>query len=131
MTSLIIGIVWAVWHLPEFFNPASTQYALGWNGFVLLMIGEIANSIIMTWLYIRTGGSVLVAGVIWHLAVDTFGSTMLMNFTVSGMLAGEVVPPADMALFTMQTVVMGVAALVILAVTKGRLGISSLQGEQK
>ena len=48
LTSFIIGIIWAVWHVPEFFNPNSTQYALGWIGFVLLMVGEIANSIFMT-----------------------------------------------------------------------------------
>jgi membrane protease YdiL (CAAX protease family) len=29
LTSFIIGTAWGVWHLPEFFNPASTQYALG------------------------------------------------------------------------------------------------------
>ena len=124
LTSLIIGIVWAVCHLPEFYNPASTQYALGWSGFILLIIGEIANSIIMTWLYIKTGGSVLVAGIIWHLAVDTFGSTMLLDLTVSGMLSGETVPPVDTILFTIQTVVMSVAALVLLVATRGRFGIS-------
>jgi len=129
--SLIIGIVWAVWHLPEFFNPASTQYALGMIGFILLIIGEIANSIIMTWLYIKTGGSVLVAGVIWHLAIDTFGTTMLMDFTVSGMLAGEVAPPVDIDLFTIQTLVMGAAALTLVAVTRGRLGISTGTDEER
>lgn len=122
LASLIIGIVWAVWHLPEFYNPASTQYALGWSGFVPLIISEIANSIIMTWLYFKTGGSVLVAGVIWHLAIDTFGSTMLVDFTVSGMLAGDVVPAADLALIAMQTAVMSVVALVLVAVTRGQLG---------
>ena len=124
VTSFIIGTVWAVWHLPEFFNPDSTQYALGWGGFVLLIIGEIANSIFMTWLYIKTGGSVLVAGVIWHLAVDTFGTTMLLDFTVSGMLTGEVPPSVDIKLFTIQTVVMALAAFVLIVATKGRLGIS-------
>jgi membrane protease YdiL (CAAX protease family) len=122
LASLIIGIVWAVWHLPEFTNPASTQYALGWSGFVPLIITEIANSIIMTWLYINTGGSVLVAGVIWHLAIDTFGSTMLLDFTVSGMLAGDSAPPADMALITMQTAVMAVVAFVLIVATRGWLG---------
>lgn len=125
MTSLIIGTVWAVWHLPEFFNPVSTQYALGMGGLVPLIIMEIANSIIMTWLYIKTGGSVLVAGVIFHLMLDISGSTMLVDFTVSGMLAGEVVPSADMSLITMQTVVMAAASLVLLVVTKGRLGYSA------
>ncbi len=124
LTSFIIGIIWAVWHLPEFFNPNSTQYGLGWVGLVLLIIGEIANSIFMTWLYIKTGGSVLVAGVIWHLAIDTFGTTLLLDTTVSGMLTGASAPSVDITLFTIQTVVMGLAAFLLVIVTKGQLGFS-------
>ena len=122
ITSFIIGIVWAVWHLPEFYNPASTQYALGWSGFVPLIIMEITNSMIMTWLFNKTGGSVLVAGVIWHLAVDTFSTTLLTGFTVTGMLAGDVMPAVDLGLITMLAVVMSVFALALLIVTKGKLG---------
>lgn len=122
ITSFIIGIVWAVWHLPEFYNPASTQYALGWSGFVPLIIMEITNSIIMTWLFNKTGGSVLVAGVIWHLAVDTFSTTLLTGFTVTGMLAGDVMPAVDLGLITMLAVVMSILALALLIVTKGKLG---------
>jgi membrane protease YdiL (CAAX protease family) len=122
VASLIIGIIWAVWHLPEFFNPASTQYALGTIGFFLLIFGEIANSIIMTWLYIKTNGSVLVAGVIWHLAIDLFGSTILLDFSVTGMLAGEAAPSVNMTLFTIQTVVMSISALVLVIATRGMLG---------
>jgi membrane protease YdiL (CAAX protease family) len=122
VASLIIGIIWAVWHLPEFFNPASTQYALGTIGFFLLIFGEIANSIIMTWLYIKTNGSVLVAGVIWHLAIDLFGSTILLDFSVTGMRAAEAAPSVNMTLFTIQTVVMSISALVLVIATRGMLG---------
>jgi membrane protease YdiL (CAAX protease family) len=125
LTSLIIGIVWAVWHLPEFFNPASTQYALGMSGMIVLVVMETANSIIMTWLYNKTGGSVLVAGVIWHLAIDTFSTTLLTDFTVTGMLAGDVVPAIDMGLVTIVAVVTSVSALVLVGATKGQLGFST------
>jgi len=57
--------MWAVWHLPQFFNPASAQYALGLSVIEPLIITEIAKSISMTWLFIKTGGSVSVAGVVW------------------------------------------------------------------
>jgi membrane protease YdiL (CAAX protease family) len=125
ITSLIIGTIWAVWHLPEFFNPKSTQYALGIWGLVPLIIMEIANSIIMTWLYIKTGGSVLVAGVLFHLMLDISGSTMLVDFTVTGMRAGEVIPPADTNLIIIQTAVMMAAALLLIAATRGRLGLGA------
>jgi membrane protease YdiL (CAAX protease family) len=131
LTSLIIGIVWAVWHLPEFFNPASTQYALGMSGIIPLIIVEIANSIIMAWLYNKTGGSVLVAGVIWHLMIDTLSTTLLSDFTVTGMLAGETMQPIDMGLITMHALVMSVSALVLVVATKGRLGISTEEGEER
>lgn len=123
MTSLIIGLIWAVWHLPEFYNPKSTQYALGIWGLVPLIIMEIANSIIMTWLYIKTGGSVLVAGVLFHLMLDISGSTMLVDFTVTGMRAGEVIPPADTNLIIMQAAVMSAAAILLIVATRGRLGL--------
>jgi membrane protease YdiL (CAAX protease family) len=121
VTSLIIGVVWAVWHLPEFFNPASSQYALGLGGMAPLLVTEIANSIFMTWLFLRTGGSVLVAGIAWHLMIDT-SSTMFVDLTVTGMLAGETVPPIDRGLLAVITVVMASLALLLILVTKGRLG---------
>lgn len=126
IASLIIGTVWAIWHLPEFFNPASTQYALGMVGLIPLLITEIANSIFMTWLYNKTGGSVLVAGVFFHLMLDISASTMLVDFTVTAMLAGEVIPPANMGLITVQTVVMATAALLLAIATRGRLDHTAL-----
>ena len=123
--------MWAVWHLPEFYNPASTQYAMGMVGFIPLLIMEVGNSIFMTWLYNNTGGSVLVAGVIWHLAIDTFSTTLLSDFTVSGMLAGENMQPVNMELITMLALVMSASALVLVVATKGRLGTSIDDGEKR
>jgi membrane protease YdiL (CAAX protease family) len=125
-TSLIIGIIWAVWHLPEFFNPASTQYAMGFVGLIPLLFMEIGNSIFMTWIYNKTGGSVLVAGVIWHLMIDTFSVTLLSDCTVTGMLAGETMQPVDMGLIMMLAVIMLVFALVLVVATKGWLGKSTI-----
>jgi membrane protease YdiL (CAAX protease family) len=125
ITSFIIGIVWAVWHLPEFYNPASTQYAMGISGMLVLLVMEINNSIIMTWLYNKTGGSVLVAGVIWHLSIDTFSTSLLSDFTMASMLVGEAIQPVDMRLITMMAGIMALFALVLIVLTKGRLGYTS------
>jgi membrane protease YdiL (CAAX protease family) len=123
IASFIIGIVWSIWHLPEFFNPASSQYALGIGFFVPLMIAWIANSIIMTWLYNRTGGSVLIAGVMYHLMVD-ISATLLVDFTLTGMMNGEVIPKADLRLIGIETAVVALAALFLVVATKGQLGYS-------
>ena len=94
-------------------------------GFVPMIIVEIANSIFMTWLYIKTGGSVLVAGVLWHLMISTSAAALFLDFTVTGMLAGEEIPPADIGLINMNTVVMAAAAVILVVVTRGRLGYSA------
>jgi membrane protease YdiL (CAAX protease family) len=120
IASVIIGIAWGVWHLPEFYNPASTQYAIGFGFFIPMVVMWSATSVVMTWLYNKTGESVLVAGVIFHLALDVSSSTLLADFSIAGMTEG--IPPIDVRLLTAQIAVFTVVALILLIVTKGRLG---------
>jgi membrane protease YdiL (CAAX protease family) len=54
--TLILGVLWGFWHLPTFFIPTLTQYQL-W--FPIFLLNSIALSVIMTWLYLRTGGDLL------------------------------------------------------------------------
>ncbi|MGB5933655.1 MAG: CPBP family intramembrane glutamic endopeptidase [Anaerolineae bacterium] len=124
IASLIIGTAWGVWHLPEFYNPASTQYALGIGFLGPMIISWIAHSIVMAWLYNKTG-SVLLGGVIYHLTLDT-SSTFLVDFTLTGMFRGEQVgSPADLRLLTLQIVVSALVALILVIATRGRLGYSA------
>jgi hypothetical protein len=64
--SLVIGCLWACWHLPMFFIPGSPQYTdsffYSFSSYVCLVTFW---SIIMTMLYNRTKGSVLVC-MIFH-----------------------------------------------------------------
>jgi membrane protease YdiL (CAAX protease family) len=130
IASFIIGAAWGVWHLPEFFNPASTQYALGIGFLGPMLISWIAHSIVMTWLYNETGGSVLVAGVAYHLMLDV-SSTLLVDFTVTGMLSGaQVGALADFRLLTLQIVVSALVALLLVIATRGRLGYSAADGAE-
>jgi len=60
--SLILGIVWAVWHLPLFFIEGSFQaesVGFGTMGFWLFMIGIVALSVAFTWVYNNTSRSIL------------------------------------------------------------------------
>jgi hypothetical protein len=123
-TSLILGFVWGIWHLPEFFDPTSTQYAIGIGFLGPFIIMEIANSTMMTWIYNKTGGSVLLAGVIYHMAID-MSSTLMVDFTVAGMSAGETIAPPDVSLLQLQMVVAVLVALGVVIATKGRLGYSA------
>lgn len=84
----------------------------------------IAHSIVMAWLCNKTG-SVLLGGLIYHLMLDV-SSTLLVDFTVTGMFRGEQVgSPADLRLLTVQMVVSALVALILVIGTRGRLGYSA------
>ncbi|WP_440989134.1 CPBP family intramembrane glutamic endopeptidase [Haloarchaeobius baliensis] len=60
--SLILGVVWAVWHLPLFFVEGSFQaesVGFGTTGFWLFMTGIVALSVAITWVYNNTARSIL------------------------------------------------------------------------
>ena len=56
MASLMIGFFWGVWHLPAYVGDTGAQAALP---FILLLADTILISVVYTWLYNNTGGSLL------------------------------------------------------------------------
>jgi membrane protease YdiL (CAAX protease family) len=52
-SSLIVGLVWALWHLPLFMMVGTSQHELGLP-FIGFLIKMIASSILYTWLYNNT-----------------------------------------------------------------------------
>ena len=60
--SVLIGVIYAVWHLPEFFQQGSAQYMMGLPFLFWFTLGSVGNAIVMTWLYNKTGGSALISG---------------------------------------------------------------------
>src|SRR5437016_5768189 len=54
--SLLLGLAWAAWHAPLFFDPTSTYAHLPPLVFIARMMGL---SVLFTWLINRTGGSLL------------------------------------------------------------------------
>ncbi|NHJ38855.1 MAG: CPBP family intramembrane metalloprotease [Asgard group archaeon] len=60
--SLLLGFIWGVWHLPLHFIADTTQQFIPIWAFVLL---QMVMSILYTWLYNNTKGSVLVA-ILFH-----------------------------------------------------------------
>ncbi len=65
--SLILGVLWGVWHLPLVFIPGSFQSTVNFFGFVL---SAVAMAILMTWVFNHSRGSVFVAA-IFHASTDT------------------------------------------------------------
>ena len=59
--SLVLGVIWALWHLPLFFIEGTYQNLLGpgsWR-YWLFFVAILPGSVISTWVYNNTGRSVL------------------------------------------------------------------------
>ncbi len=65
--SLILGVIWAGFHLPLFWTIGSTQAGQPMWGFLLSFV---ASSVIVTWLYNNTGSLLLV--LLFHASVNTW-----------------------------------------------------------
>ena len=57
--TLVLGVLWALWHLPIFFYLFEPAIAIGW------FFGLMSGAIMFTWLYNSTDGSLL-AVALWH-----------------------------------------------------------------
>lgn len=66
IASLVIGAVWALWHLPKFLTAGSAHD----YPFILFIIDVLAKAIIFTWLAVHTRQSLLLASLM-HAAINT------------------------------------------------------------
>jgi membrane protease YdiL (CAAX protease family) len=67
--ALILGAIWWAWHLPTFFIQALSQSELS---IPLFLVNVLALSILMTGLYLRTGGDLLLM-ILVHLMANYCG----------------------------------------------------------
>ena len=64
--SLLLGLIWACWHLPLFFVPGADKYG---QSFPVWTLQVVALSVAITWLYAGAGGSLLLT-MLMHSAVN-------------------------------------------------------------
>jgi membrane protease YdiL (CAAX protease family) len=76
-SSLILGIVWSIWHLPLHFISTSVQYNIPIHEFFLV---TVVASILYTWVYNGTGGS-LSAVILYHWLGNVFSGAMFLYWT--------------------------------------------------
>jgi membrane protease YdiL (CAAX protease family) len=70
VSSLIVSLIWAGWHAPMFLYNENL-IALGPAGTVFWTIGLMFGSVLLTWLYNNTEGSILMVA-IWHGTFNVF-----------------------------------------------------------
>lgn len=59
--SLVVGLLWGMWHLPLFFYPQAVQSGLS---FPLFLAGTLSTSILFTWIFNGTGRSLLLVSIL-------------------------------------------------------------------
>ena len=123
--SLIIGTVWGFWHLPGYFAPQGVLAALmdevGIGIIFLYVLGTIANSMFMTWLYNKSKASALLAGIVWHAAINFWAPVLLSDSSLIAAREGTHLPTIAANLYITALVVQIIGAVVLVAATKGRL----------
>lgn len=91
--SLLLGVLWAAWHLPLFLIPGTDTSG---QSFPLYLAQVTALSVAMAWLYWKTGGSLLLVMVL-HAAINNTKDIVpsgvaapaaLNPWTLSGSLVG-------------------------------------------
>jgi membrane protease YdiL (CAAX protease family) len=68
VASLILGILWALWHLPLVWTEGAPLYQ---QPIWLLLLDVMAKSVLFTWVFLHTRGSVLLAAIL-HATTNLF-----------------------------------------------------------
>jgi len=109
----IVGVIWAAWHLPNYFRPDWAAFNGGFtlSGVAVFAIFAVSFSMVMTWVYNGTGGSLLMA-VLLHSSINF--SQGLTGVMFPAARNNEVAP----------LVAIVIIAVVLIVATRGRLGYS-------
>jgi hypothetical protein len=100
--ALILGVIWAGWHAPTVQLASQSDSTIPYWGFAVMVV---ATSVITAWLYLGSGGSLLLCAV-WHAVADA-------SFSWTGVVG------RDHSAFWV-AVVLEVAVAVVLAIRYGR-----------
>lgn len=80
--SLIVGVIWSVWHLPKFLGTGASSG----RSFVWFTAAHLALAVLYTWLYNNTRGSLLLV-TLFHASGNTAGMFLPVSFAAPGGVA--------------------------------------------
>src|SRR4029079_13147514 len=120
--SAILGLLHGLWHLPVFFTPFLGPFTV--VSYTSFLLTALAMTLIYTWVYNNTGGSILIA-VLVHASINASSTTLGKVLSDAPPLQGWLQP--FVANGWLNVVTFAAIALVLLAVTRGTL---SYRGEE-
>lgn len=100
-SSLILGVIWTMFHLPLFFTLTGSSQAN--ESFASFLVGTVSLTVLFTWMYNHTRGSVLLAYLL-HAAINTW--TRIFSVSTANRLESWILT----ALVTLLAVIVIVAA---------------------
>jgi CAAX protease family protein len=120
LASLILGVLWALWHLPEFLVPtwAASSGGSGILGITMFTITAVTFTIVITWVFNNTRASVLLA-ILVHASIDAFTFPL-----------GEIFPAHAISSALPFIIGFGVVAVALMVLTRGRLSYERLAEAQ-
>ncbi|MBQ0827238.1 CPBP family intramembrane glutamic endopeptidase [Streptomyces tagetis] len=111
--TLVVGVLWGAWHLPLFLTEWGGGPRRDVTPVLEFLATVVAFSFVMTWIFNRTGGSMPLV-MLTHVSVNNFVSIAWTD------TFPKVAPAYGSHAFLLASLA---AAVVILAATRGRLGI--------
>jgi membrane protease YdiL (CAAX protease family) len=119
--TLLLGVLWCFWHLLYFLTPdhgggPGTSFATFLTNFSIFFLMVVAMAIITTWVFNHTRGSIFISNLV-HASVDTPQLVWIPLFLAM-----------DETRLNMAVLIgFGVPALLIVILTRGRLGYQPSQ----
>lgn len=113
VSSLVVGAIWSVWHLPKFFGTGFS----GERSFFWFTIFSLAAAVLYTWLYNNTRGSLLLV-TLFHATQNSAGMFLPVQFAVPGGIAQNIL------------IILCVVAAVSVTLTAGAARLSRAEEKQ-
>jgi uncharacterized protein len=113
--TLILGLLWAAWHFPQYLMPGWAAQNGGFNvrGVAVFTVSVMLLTIVISWVFNNTRGSLLIA-ILLHASVNTF------SIYIGPMFPAQATSQVNLF------VGFGALALLIVLLTRGRLGYDRL-----
>ena len=110
--SIVLGVLWASWHLPLFWSGVWTPPTVA--NIVMFLVMITLLTIVMTWVFNNVGGSLLIT-MLMHASFNTFANKIVAPTFPAPLLENYVLLPL--------LVGFGVLAVIVVVATRGRLGL--------